>query len=518
MENKPQNEVKQNESPQGELAQGDKTTQVTMPPWGYISSPKASSDLGNGHSAEDAQQRPIEGDTSTGDTPFNGFSQQVSVAQQAPAAQLPPPGQDNPQPSPGAGYANAPSPPSQPWHLGYTTFPTTGATTGGGGNSTKTTATHLSGRLWAILVLVSAIVGGLVGAGVAARYATDGQQTIVEKFFPSKSIAAGSFNSKEIFAKVAPEVVFIKIKAFAGNNLFGGGQFVEGAGSGMIISSNGLVVTNNHVVAGATTVQVRLYGQTQYRPATVIGTDPSNDVALVQIQNVKGLPTVSFGNSANIGVASNVLAIGNALNLAGGPTVTQGIISAEGRSITAADPITGSTETLNNLLQTSAAINPGNSGGPLVDSSGQVIGMNTAVAQSGSGSGAAQNIGFAIPSDTIKGLLPSLEKGGIVTSGQAFLGVGVVSLTSSLRQQYGLTPTSGALVSQIYPGTAAYTAGLQVLDVIVSLNSTTIKSASDLTTALSKEKPGDRVTLGIYRGASKFNVTVVLGTKPAGLP
>ena len=152
----------------------------------------------------------------------------------------------------------------------------------------------------------------------------------------------------------------------------------------MILTADGEILTNNHVVAGATSVTVTLFGQTNALAAHVVGTDPSEDVALVQIDHASGLPTVTFGNSGQTQVGDSVLAIGNALALAGGPTVTEGIISAENRSLTAEND-SGQTENLTGLIQTDAAINPGNSGGPLVNAQAQVVGMNTAVASSTTG-------------------------------------------------------------------------------------------------------------------------------------
>ena len=188
----------------------------------------------------------------------------------------------------------------------------------------------------------------------------------------------------------------------------------------MIITSDGEVVTNNHVIAGATTITVTLYGSLKALPATLIDTDPANDVALLQIEDQSNLPTVAYGDSDNIQVGDAVVAIGNALGLsAGTPTVTQGIISAKGRTVQAGDSSGTSTETLTNMIQTDAAINPGNSGGPLVDSSGMVIGMNTAVASSTDGTSQAQDIGFAIPANKITQLLPELRNRSSATPARA---------------------------------------------------------------------------------------------------
>ncbi len=179
----------------------------------------------------------------------------------------------------------------------------------------------------------------------------------------------------------------------------------------MIVTSSGEVVTNNHVIAGASTISVTLHGSSKSYQAKVVGTDPTLDIALLQVEGVSGLPTVTFGNSSTIAVGDSVVAIGNALGLGGTPTVTTGIISADNREITASDDSGSGTETLTGMLQTDAAINPGNSGGPLIDSAGQIIGMNTAGAGSDSDGTSAQDIGFAIPSNRIVAEIAKLAAG-----------------------------------------------------------------------------------------------------------
>jgi putative serine protease PepD len=266
----------------------------------------------------------------------------------------------------------------------------------------------LTARNWILVVIVTAVLAALVGGAVGYVAASHSQQTIVEKFFPNSASFPKPADVQEVLAKVEPAVVSIDTTAVTR----GGDGTVEGAGTGMILTSDGEVLTNNHVVAAATSVTVTLFGQTNPRPARVIGTDPTQDLALVQIENVKGLPTVQLGDSNLALVGDNVLAIGNALALAGGLTVTEGIVSSKNRSLTATSDITGRSETLSGLIQTDAAINSGNSGGPLVNASGQVIGMNTAVAESTQGNAPAQDIGFAIAIDTIKPLLAQLRSGG----------------------------------------------------------------------------------------------------------
>jgi len=259
-----------------------------------------------------------------------------------------------------------------------------------------------------------------------------------------------------------------------------------------------------------------LYGSLKALPATLIDTDPTNDVALLQIDNQSNLPTVSYGNSDDVQVGDAVVAIGNALGLsAGTPTVTQGIISAKGRTVEAGNSSGTSTETLSNMFQTDAAINPGNSGGPLVDSSGTVIGMNTAVASSEDGTSQAQNIGFAIPSNKIGQLLPELRSKSIGSAGQqgsGFLGVQIETLTSQLRSAYNFAPTQGAVVLDVESGSPADVAGLQEGDVITSLDGKPITSADQLGTDIQNDKPGQTVRIGLYRGQTQMTVTATLGS------
>jgi S1-C subfamily serine protease len=279
-----------------------------------------------------------------------------------------------------------------------------------------------------------------------------------------------------------------------------------------------MVITNNHVIAldagGSGTITVTESGTTKAQAATLVGTDPANDVALLNVTGASNLPTITFGNSNKAQVGDAVVAIGNALGLAAGtPTVTQGIVSALGRTVTAGDSASANTETLTNLIQTDAAINPGNSGGPLIDTSGQVIGMNTAVAGSTSDGSSAQNIGFAIPSAKIESLLPELEKGGVAANGGGYLGVEITTLTAQLRQQYGFTPTSGAVILAVVSGSPADKAGLQQGDVIVGIDSTTIASADDVSKVVSGDKVGQQVSVTYYQGAEKKTAQVTLGSQ-----
>jgi putative serine protease PepD len=299
-----------------------------------------------------------------------------------------------------------------------------------------------------------------------------------------------------ILSKVGPAVAYVRTQAFQSGRFFPS----SGAGTGVVLTPDGELLTNAHVVAGATSIKVTLNNETQAHDATLIGADTNADLALVKISGVSNLATAQLGSSGDLKVGDNVIAIGNALNLQGGMTVTEGIVSALNRSVDATN------ESLGGLIQTDAAINPGNSGGPLVNSAGQVVGINTAT------SGDAQNIGFAIAIDKAKPVIDNLKRGGGSTSSSsgatqastAFLGVGVTD------------GSTGALVENVDPTSPAGKAGLQQGDEIVSLGGRSIGSANDLTSAMRSHKPGDRVTVTWQRGQGKQSADVQLAPRPAG--
>ncbi|MDE3081824.1 MAG: trypsin-like peptidase domain-containing protein [Acidobacteriota bacterium] len=356
------------------------------------------------------------------------------------------------------------------------------------------------------LLLVAALVGGLAGH-FAAPSSNNGGVTINSTNTPATgAVLPSGLTIPTLVDRVLPSVVSIDVK----------GQGSEDQGTGMIVSSNGLVVTNNHVIAAAVnggTITVTRSGSTKSLPATLVGTNPMNDVALIRINGASGLPAVTFGNSNSLVVGDAVVAIGNALGLAAGtPTVTQGIVSALGRTVTAGSG--SSTETLSNMIQTDAAINPGNSGGPLLDAHGNVIGMNTAVAGTLPDGTSAQNIGFAIPVATIKSLFKSLLAGESVVTHGAFIGVEIMSMNPTLQLQYGFTVSSGAVVMSVIPNTGAAAAGIKQGDVIVGINNTTINSAQDVSSVLSSLHPGDKISVKIVRGSKHLTLSVTLGTQP----
>jgi putative serine protease PepD len=255
------------------------------------------------------------------------------------------------------------------------------------------------------VVALAVLVGGVAGAGLSGLARHDATSVSAAAAPPIRVAAntSGSASISQIVKSVSPAIVSITADD-------GGGSGDEG--TGMIITSTGEVLTNNHVIDGAASVTVALDNSTKQLPATVIGADPDKDVALLQIQNVSDLPVVTVGNSSKVQVGDEVVAIGNALALGDNASVTSGIVSALGRQVTAGDGSGSGSETLNNMIQTDAAINPGNSGGALLNSSGEVIGMNTAAAGTTSDGTAAQNIGFAIPSSELESLISGLRSGG----------------------------------------------------------------------------------------------------------
>ena len=260
-------------------------------------------------------------------------------------------------------------------------------------------------RASATVVAVAVLLGAVAGAGAAVA-AGHRSTSVASADAPAIKVASSSPAASpitQIVKSVSPSIVEVTATD---------GTTSQDEGTGMIITSTGEVLTNNHVIAGATSVMVALNGSSTQLPATIVGTDPNKDVALLQIAGQSGLPPVTFGNSSQVQVGDSVVAIGNALALGSSSSVTSGIISALDRTITAGDSSSNATETLTGMLQTDAPINPGNSGGALLNSSGQVIGMNTAAAGSTPNGTSAQNIGFAIPSNELVTLIPGLRTGG----------------------------------------------------------------------------------------------------------
>jgi putative serine protease PepD len=365
----------------------------------------------------------------------------------------------------------------------------------------------------AIAVIVAALVGGLVGGWVDHGPShTTTLQVEQGAQRPGAELTADGTSIPHLVSAVAPAVVSIDVTS----------PGADDQGTGMIVTHGGLVITNNHVVATAgsrSTITVTRTGTSTAMPATLLGTNAAEDLALLKIDGASHLPAVTFGHSNQLVVGDGVVAIGNALNLgAGTPTVTQGIVSALGRTVGAIDTQTGTTETLHDMIQTDAAINPGNSGGPLVDSNGLVVGMNTAVATTSTNGASAQNIGFAIPATRILQLLPTLYRPTppVTTNPHqtAYLDVIVTTVTPQLAARDHLSVTSGAYVVRAFSGGPAALAGIAPGDVIVAIDGVPIRTNADVGVELSHVKGGDAVSVVVVHGTSRKTFEVTTSSKP----
>lgn len=310
-----------------------------------------------------------------------------------------------------------------------------------------------------------------------------------------------------VAANLDPAVVDID------NHLGGSAGLAEG--TGMLISSSGLVLTNNHVIAGAASLYVQMDGRGPQRAAHVVGDDPSRDVALVQVDAVSGLPTVNVGDSAKLSSGAAIYVIGNALGRGGTPAINSGSIAAMGQTITASDP-TGSTEVLQDMIEMRALIQSGDSGGPLVDASGHVVGMDTAGAVTGSAMrSSGSHLGFAIPIDTALSIAKQVEAGraggGVEIGPGPLIGVEVQNAAG-----IPLAPVaSGAYVAGVQPDTPAASAGIVGGDVITSLGGHSITIIGNLSDALRSLHPGQQVALGwVDNTGAPHSATITLAAGP----
>lgn len=282
----------------------------------------------------------------------------------------------------------------------------------------------------------------------------------------------------------------------------------EASGSGVIISEDGYIITNNHVVDDADKVDVTLNDNRSYT-ATVIGVDPNTDLALIKI-NEKGLPFIAFGNSDDVKVGQWVLAVGNPFNLTS--TVTAGIVSAKGRNINILENNPGAGKyPIESFIQTDAAVNPGNSGGALVNTKGELIGINSAIAsQTGSFSGYS----FAIPVNIVRKVANDLLEFGEVQ--RAFLGVSIQNITSDFAKEKGIKDIEGVYISDVADDGAAKDAGLEVGDVILKINGTAVNSTPALQEQVARNRPGDKITVTYRRDGRVKDVSVTLKNKNGG--
>jgi S1-C subfamily serine protease len=307
--------------------------------------------------------------------------------------------------------------------------------------------------------------------------------------------------------QVKPAVVQVTNEQTGIGNFRQSGAVPVGVGSGIIYDSAGYILTNNHVVEGATSIIVSLTDGRTFT-AKLLGGDARTDLAVIQISG-SNLPVAQLGDSTQLRVGDWVVAIGNALALPGGPTVTAGVVSAMDRSVQEPATSQGAGPFLFGLIQTDAPINPGNSGGPLVNLDGQVVGINTLGGGSTSSGVQTYGIGFAISMATAKPIADQLVATGKVV--HPYLGISYVPLNPALSAQNGISVPYGAYITSVVPGSPAAQAGLQPGDVITAIDGTEIQSDSALAQILSGDKPGDTVTLTVLRGSQTLTVKVTLG-------
>lgn len=339
---------------------------------------------------------------------------------------------------------------------------------------------------------IIALLGGLKGNAPVSTASADG-------YYQGNSVEFEETSVANIASKVTPAVVSIITESRKSGyySYFSSGT-TQSAGTGMIVTSDGYIITNKHVIDGATSVQVITQAGDTYEDVEVVGADPLNDVAYLKIKDVKDLPTITLGDSKTIAIGQPVLAIGNALGVYQN-SVTQGIVSGSGRSVTASDSNGSNSETLTDMIQTDAAINPGNSGGPLVNAAGEVIGINTAVSTSANG------LGFAIPISATKGMLNRIIETG--KAERAYLGLTYVAVTAEVAKEYKLPVNQGAYIynSSKSSGNAvikdgpADRAGIETGDIITKVGNIEVGRAGSISTLIGEYKVGDVIEITYIR-------------------
>ena len=342
-------------------------------------------------------------------------------------------------------------------------------------------------------VLVAAAAIGVGGAATYAGLAPEGTRTVVRQETVSNGEPAANttgLSVSDIYQRTQKGVVEITVTTSQSTNPFGGEQTQQAQGSGFVYDSNGRIITNQHVVEGATSISVRFWNGTTYK-AELVGSDPSTDLAVVKVDAPASVLTpLTLADSNDVAVGDNVVAIGSPFGLEN--TVTSGIVSALHRQMTSPNNFS-----IDDSIQTDAAINHGNSGGPLLNAEAQVIGVN---AQIESDSGGNDGVGFAIPSNTVKSIVSELISTG--KAEHAYLGVSVETVNASVR------------ITEVRSGTPAADAGLQSGDTIVSVDGKRIVSGDGLTSAISAKKPGDTVSITYSRGGQSHTVKIELASRP----
>jgi putative serine protease PepD len=349
----------------------------------------------------------------------------------------------------------------------------------------------------ALPVCAALLIGSGAGAAIYAGTTGSGSKpSTVVASVPAQPAATTTTGLVQLYKDVSPGVVDITVQTNQGGG-FGnfGDQQATAEGSGFEIDANGDIVTNQHVVAGASSIQVRFKDGSTAK-ATLVGSDPSTDLAVVKVNvDSSKLHPLTFGDSSTVQVGQQVAAIGSPFGLP--ESLTSGIVSALNRTITAPAPNNFS---ISGAIQTDAAINHGNSGGPLLNASGQVIGINSQIESDGGGN---EGVGFAIPSNTVKSVTDSLIAG--KTPQHAYLGVTVGDSTSG----------AGAAIESVKSGTPADSAGVKAGDIVTKIDGVAVDNADDLTAKISAHQPGDKVTLTVTRNGATKTIDVTLGTRPS---
>jgi S1-C subfamily serine protease len=375
--------------------------------------------------------------------------------------------------------------------------------------------------------VISALFSAVVVVIVVAATGLGSRTTAVNSNSGLASIASnqGGLTAEAIYRQAAPGVVRVNAQGVSQSSPFGlpGSGQGSATGAGFVLDNSGRILTNAHVIDNAQKVTVT-FSDNHTSDAQVVGRDSSTDIALLKVDpSGVSLHPLALGNSQGLQVGDPVLAIGNPLGL--DRTLTTGVVSALGRHIDAPNGFS-----IENAIQTDAQLNPGNSGGPLLDTRGQVVGINAQVAGGGQSGQPASGIGFAIPIDAAKKIIPQIQSGG--NAAHAYLGVSTVTIDSTLA---GLNPgaTSGALVESVQPSSPAQQAGLQagntqanagnnqvVLggDVIQAVDNQPVKTSDDLVNIVDGKKPGDVVQVEVIRGGKPQTVAVTLGVRPNQAP
>jgi len=354
-----------------------------------------------------------------------------------------------------------------------------------------------------LLCFAAGYGGGLVASHTRGASQTTGYQIV--KNDGNQIASSSETNITGVVQQVSPSIVSI-LTSGSRSTIMGTAGY-QAAGTGMILSKNGYVMTNKHVVAGAQNATVVTSDGQTYNDVPIIGSDPLNDIAFLKIPKVTTLQPITLGDSKTVHTGQSVIAIGNALGQYQN-TVTSGIISGLGRPVVAGESDSSSqTESLSDLIQTDAAINSGNSGGPLLNSSGQVIGINTAVAQN------AQSIGFAIPIGAAKGMVNHLLATGRVE--RAIAGMQYVSITPDIKQQLGVSVSQGDYITSdagnaVKPNGPAAQAGIQKGDIVTQVNGVEVTAGKNTSTLLGEFQPGDKVNVTILRGGQTLTKTLTL--------